>query len=686
MKRFLSAALHSLCIVFLLASLATTYFPGPRANALSALDWKAGRIIDDAIFFNKNSMTVAQIQQFLNAKVPVCDTNHNASFWLYGYWNAPPYTCIKDYQENGKSAAQIIWDAGQSYGINPQALIVILQKETGLITDTWAAPWQYKRAVGYKCPDSKLGTDVDANQNGCYDTHENFTAQINGAAYRLRDYVTYPDSYNFKAGVTRSILYNPDTSCGSSNVYITNSATAALYNYTPYQPNRAALASMNDLSAGGTAACGAYGNRNFFWYFNKWFGSTTIGSVPSPLYKSTDTQQIFAVFNLTKYLISSPDVLVSYGLDRYPVPEVSGAILNNFATGTPLNSSIAKKAADPSGIIYFFDGGKRFPITIDSCKYNLDGSQNISTTWGLDCFNSTTTLSLPNEFIDNFSAEDIPLSPLAINNGAVWKMENGKKRRITNASIVDANGGWGKAKWMQDYHMTQPEGKLLIPNNTVVKFSESPQIYVYSDASLSKVNSPDSYYAWRLNELPLQNIPAAYNISEPLPISPSPLSNFVKDSSDKKFMVLTSGNRAGLDGASYILSLSFDSMPDSLLTRLPITGLSTIFRSPSGSIFTIENNKRLAFPTFEDIYYSGLKLDQMQSVPSDFENAVPYAGYKLSPGRLVKVAGDDTIRYIYSEGASLAVYSTKFAGLPYSKLITVDLATGNRYPIVGTYH
>lgn len=686
MRRLFFSAVNVSLAIFVCGIILISCFPSSKTQALSSLDWKAGRIIDDAIFFNKNAMTVTQIQQFLNAKVPVCDTNHNASFWLYGYWNAPPYTCIKDYQENGKSAAQIIWDASQSYGINPQVLIVILQKETGLITDTWAAPWQYKRAVGYKCPDSTLGTDVDANQNGCYDAYENFTSQINGAAFRLRDYVTNPDSYNFKAGVTRSILYNPDTSCGSSNVYITNSATAALYNYTPYQPNAAALANMNDLSAGGTATCGAYGNRNFFWYFNKWFGSTIIGSVPSPLYKSTDTQQIFAVFNLTKYLIPSPDLLVSYGLDRYPVPEVSGAILDNFATGSPLNSSIAKKSADPSGTIYFFDSGKRFPLTIDVCKYNLDGSQNATTTWGLDCFNSTTTLSLPNELIDNFTAQDIPLSPLAINNGTVWKMENGKKRRITDPSIVEANGGWSRAKWMQDYHMTQAEGKLLIPNNTVVKFSDSAQIYVYSDGSLSKVNSLDDYYAWRLNELSTQNIPTSYNASDPLLISSSALSNLVKDSADKKFMILISGNRVALDAASFSSNMTFTSAPDTLLNRLAIVPLSNIFRSPSGSIFTIENNKRVTFPTFEDIYYSGFKLDQIQLVSSEFETAVPYGGNKLSPGRLIKVAGDDTIRYIYSEGVSLAVYSSKFAGLPYSKLITVDVATGNRYPIVGTYH
>jgi hypothetical protein len=230
-------------------------------KAVSAGDWKPGRIIDDAVFFNKDAMSPAQIQEFLNAKVPVCDTNHQASFWSGGVYNAPPYTCLKDYNEGGKSSAQIIWEAGQTHGINPQTLIVMLQKESALVTDTWAAPWQYKSAMGYGCPDT---ADCDSKYFG-------FTNQVNNAAWQLRAYVNNPNGYNFKAGVTRNIQWSPNGACGSSAVYLENSATAALYNYTPYQPNQAAL---NNLYGAGDG-CSAYGNRNFWRMFNDWFGSTS---------------------------------------------------------------------------------------------------------------------------------------------------------------------------------------------------------------------------------------------------------------------------------------------------------------------------------------------------------------------------------------------------------------------------
>ncbi|MEK7472090.1 MAG: hypothetical protein AAB624_02480 [Patescibacteria group bacterium] len=258
--------------------LASVVFTSPqKANAVTGADWKAGRIIDDAIFFNKDAMTVGQIQTFLNAKVPVCAKNHSA----YSATYPPPYTCLKDYQENtttgesnvgryngdgspyqvpgGKSSAQIIWDAAQAYNVNPQTLIVMLQKEQSLVTDDWPLITQYQKAMGQSCPDTAP----------CDPAFAGFYRQVSGAAWQIRHYINNPTWFNYRSGVTRFVLYNPSSSCGGTNVFIENNATAALYNYTPYQPNAGALSNLY-----GTATCGAYGNRNFWRLFNDWFGST----------------------------------------------------------------------------------------------------------------------------------------------------------------------------------------------------------------------------------------------------------------------------------------------------------------------------------------------------------------------------------------------------------------------------
>lgn len=252
-------ALYAISALFLI-SVFISLVPG-NAKAVSASDWKPGHIIDDAVFFNKDAMNPQQIQAFLNSKVPVCDTWHNWSGTVNGVWNAPPYTCLKDFSENGKSAAQIIWEAGQNYGINPQVLIATLQKETALVTDPWAAPWQYQRAMGYACPDTAA----------CDSQYYGFTNQVHTAAWQFRRYVDYPNNFNFKAGVIRNIRWSPNAACGSSPVYIETQGTAALYNYTPYQPNGPALNNMYGTGDG----CSAYGNRNFWRTFNDWFGNSS---------------------------------------------------------------------------------------------------------------------------------------------------------------------------------------------------------------------------------------------------------------------------------------------------------------------------------------------------------------------------------------------------------------------------
>jgi hypothetical protein len=276
--------------VTLLALVASFAFGTSTSYANSA--WNAGRIIDDSVFFNKNTMSVGDIQNFLNSKQPNCDTMGTKQSEFGGGTRAQygaskgypaPFVCLKDYKENvttkannlhganpgsgAKSSAQIIWDVSQQFNINPQALLVMLHKESDrLLTDDW--PWssQYRAAMGYGCPDS--GPNYSANCNSSY---YGFYNQVYNAARQFRLYANSPQNYRYKAGQNNTIQFNPDPNCGSASVYIQNQATAGLYNYTPYQPNAATMA----VPIGQTAPCGAYGNKNFWYFFNTWFGSST---------------------------------------------------------------------------------------------------------------------------------------------------------------------------------------------------------------------------------------------------------------------------------------------------------------------------------------------------------------------------------------------------------------------------
>lgn len=272
----------SFIVAVLAVNIAATSLVANPINALSGSDWGAGKIMSDDLFFKSDSMSVTDIQNFLNSMVPHCDTQGTQSYAgttaaAYGTSRGypPPYTCLKDYYENptthqnnangggvsgGASAAEIIKYAADTYGISPKVLIVLLQKEQSLITDDWPWTTQYRSATGYGCPDT---APCDADYYGFYN-------QVTKAAYQFKRYAQFPSEYRYKAFQTNFIQWNPNSSCGGQDVYIQNQATAALYNYTPYQPNSAAL---NNLYGMGDS-CSAYGNRNFWRMYNDWFGST----------------------------------------------------------------------------------------------------------------------------------------------------------------------------------------------------------------------------------------------------------------------------------------------------------------------------------------------------------------------------------------------------------------------------
>lgn len=244
-----------------------------QASAISGSDFRVDRVIDDSIFFDSTTMTTGDIQAFLNSKVPTCDTNHAASGS-----NTPPFTCLKDYQQavqgrpadqycsgavgaGTKSAAQIIKDISVACTVSPKVLIVLLQKEQSLVTDTWPWTTQYDHATGFACTDSAP----------CDPDFAGFFNQVWYAARQFQRYVKQPQNFTYAAGRTSFIAYQANNpGCNGTNVPLQDGSTAALYNYTPYQPNVAAL---NNLYGTGDG-CSAYGNRNFWRLFNDWFGST----------------------------------------------------------------------------------------------------------------------------------------------------------------------------------------------------------------------------------------------------------------------------------------------------------------------------------------------------------------------------------------------------------------------------
>ncbi|MDO4902553.1 MAG: hypothetical protein Q4A21_03335, partial [bacterium] len=285
-------------IISLIAGFFTiSFIENLNSKAVRATDFNPGRIIDDEVFYNKDAMNVQQIQDWLNQQIGHCDVwgTQPATDWGRGditraqfaqqKWGVgAPFVCLNHYHENpetretsyekgggwfqgGISAAQIIYNAAQKYGINPQVLLVLLKKESSgpLTNDKWPLKNQYKYAMGYACPDSGPGYSA-----ACSESKSGFYKQMDLAAWQLDYYKKNHmyGGYSLRLG-WNDIQYSPDPACGTKRVNIENVATLSLYIYTPYTPNDGALANWP-----GTSHCGAYGNRNFFMFFNQLFGST----------------------------------------------------------------------------------------------------------------------------------------------------------------------------------------------------------------------------------------------------------------------------------------------------------------------------------------------------------------------------------------------------------------------------
>lgn len=233
----------------------------PISQAADLKNFDPGNIISDTVMSNKNSMTVQQIQAFLESKNSCNNTNtYMASWYPNLQYNIKDgkFVCMAKESFDGQSAAQIIWQVSQDYNINPQVLIVLLEKEQGLVTDTWPNHIQYRAAVGYACPDTAA----------CDSQYYGLKNQLSQAAKLFRTVLDGGWS-NYPVGQTY-VQYNPTVACGGSVINIQNRATSALYRYTPYQPNQSAL----NAGYGTGDSCGAYGNRNFWLFFTDWFGST----------------------------------------------------------------------------------------------------------------------------------------------------------------------------------------------------------------------------------------------------------------------------------------------------------------------------------------------------------------------------------------------------------------------------
>lgn len=253
--------------------------PAGLLRTASGGSFSAGNIITNENFYNGSAMSESQIQSFLQKQVGSCKNsnclaNYKANTpnrsWSWG-------NCAAYQGARNESAARIIYKVQRACNLSAKVILVTLQKEQSLLTNKAPTAGVMRKAMGYGCPD----TDV------CDSTYYGFFNQVFAAGRQLTWYGDPNGSFTWiKVGQVNSIRYHPSASCGSGNVRVQNRATSALYYYTPYQPNSAALSNMY----GTGNSCSAYGNRNFWRMYRDWFGdpSSNAPSVPTMRLSGSD--------------------------------------------------------------------------------------------------------------------------------------------------------------------------------------------------------------------------------------------------------------------------------------------------------------------------------------------------------------------------------------------------------------
>src|SRR5690606_31297997 len=123
MRRVVAVALSAIAALALAVPLSAVG-DAPRADALSGSDFDPGYIIDDALFYDGNAMTAAQIQAFLDEKIGSCQNGQCLNLYALYYGGR-----ARDVSANGNliceaipagnySAAQLIFTAQQACGIS----------------------------------------------------------------------------------------------------------------------------------------------------------------------------------------------------------------------------------------------------------------------------------------------------------------------------------------------------------------------------------------------------------------------------------------------------------------------------------------------------------------------------------------------------------------------------------------
>lgn len=190
-----------LCFLIILAS----FFGASFGRAVYAYEFNPNNIISDGELFNKDSMTLTEIQNFLERYESLL----------------ADYSTI-DLDGTKKSAAEIIYGAAQRNGVSPKFLLAKLDHEQALIRKhKFISDASWERAL-------KWATGFSACDNCSLNSkYAGFANQVEALASVQHDYIRKFASFGIQVG-------KPFVTKDGITVTPENNATRNLFIYTPW--------------------------------------------------------------------------------------------------------------------------------------------------------------------------------------------------------------------------------------------------------------------------------------------------------------------------------------------------------------------------------------------------------------------------------------------------------------------
>lgn len=435
------------------------------ASAAIDADFDPSYIISDFDILDHNSMTLPQIQNFLQ--------EHNSYLANYITPNS-----------NGimKTAAEIIYDAtnrnfnceGANLSdepteaekrlkcktittISPKFMLVLLQKEASLVSDSNPKQSRLDWATGYGCPDNWA----------CNPYYKGFGKQVNSAALQFLAYMREPYHYNYKMGQAYTFT-NPYGTISQQDMTVIpkNLATAALYNYTPHVFN---------------------GNYNVYKLFKMYFPEDKIVSQAvnkiypdGSLLKLEDGPGIWLIEGGVK----RPFINYSSFISRFKPEQVlttTQEYLNAYPNGANIKFANYSIVETPSDAIYLLVGKEKRPFESLKAFKTIGFNENEiepASEAELSGYVVGKTITAASTYVTGALLQDI-------SSGGVYYVENGTKAPLIDRIFLDT-----KFKG-EDIVRVSPEilnqylkiDPILFDDGTLLKSSNFPTVYLISNGA-----------------------------------------------------------------------------------------------------------------------------------------------------------------------------------------------------------